>query len=197
MDKVGTKSEAREQFAQNLRQARIARGYKTARSLARALNIDENRYTRYERAEVEPDLKLLQQMCRLLGVTPNELLLGFGSAPSALDDDLKRPWAAGTSGEGTVLFEALAWRLAAAAVTSGIGIDGVRQMNGATRPAVSGAPALPKLQQTTVLYRRLVSQPMATMSAIAADDGLTRAGAQTAQQIHDLCAKLAHALSDN
>lgn len=196
MEKVGSKSEAREQFAQNLRQARIARGYKTARSLARALEIDENRYTRYERAEVEPDLNLLQHMCRLLGVTPNELLLGVGSAQPVALSEVQRPAAAGAAAEGTVLFEALAWRLAAAAVTAGIGLDGAQHSNGAARPVASVSPTLPKLHRTTALYRRLVSQPMATMSAIAGDDGLTRADANVALQIHDLCAKLADALSN-
>lgn len=64
------------EFAQRLRSLRVPRGYRTARSFAHALGIDENRYTRYERAEVEPDLALLARMCTLLGVTPNELL-GF------------------------------------------------------------------------------------------------------------------------
>jgi transcriptional regulator with XRE-family HTH domain len=53
--------------------------------LAQALGIDENRYTRYERAEVEPDLALLVRICTVLGLTPNDLL-GFpteGGADSA------------------------------------------------------------------------------------------------------------------
>lgn len=69
-------------FAQRLKELRAARGFRTARSLAQALAIDENRYTRYERAEVEPDLGLLVRICETLGATPNELLLG-GSAPGA------------------------------------------------------------------------------------------------------------------
>ena len=50
------------------------RGYKTARSIAQKLGIHENRYTRYERAEVEPNLALLMQICRALDVTPNDLI---------------------------------------------------------------------------------------------------------------------------
>lgn len=61
-------------FAQRLKETRIARGYRTARSLAQALAIDENRYTRYERAEVEPDLSLLMRICETVGATPNDLL---------------------------------------------------------------------------------------------------------------------------
>ena len=75
-------SDARARFAQRLRAIRIPRGFKTARSFAEALDIDENRYTRYERAEVEPDLQLLMKMCGLLGATPNDLLCDtIGSPP--------------------------------------------------------------------------------------------------------------------
>lgn len=74
-------SDARTRFAQRLRAIRIPRGYKTARSFAEALDIDENRYTRYERAEVEPDLQLLMRMCGLLGATPNDLLCDLIGAP--------------------------------------------------------------------------------------------------------------------
>ena len=73
-DMVKKNSDARARFAQRLRAIRIPRGYKTARSFANALDIDENRYTRYERAEVEPDLQLLMKICGLLGATPNDLL---------------------------------------------------------------------------------------------------------------------------
>lgn len=75
-------TDARNRFAQRLRAIRIPRGFKTARSFAKALGIDENRYTRYERAEVEPDLQLLLRMCELLKATPNDLLCDtIGSPP--------------------------------------------------------------------------------------------------------------------
>lgn len=57
----------------------MPRGYRTARSLARALGIDENRYTRYERAEVEPDLALIMRICEVLSITPNDLLIDGGA----------------------------------------------------------------------------------------------------------------------
>ncbi len=63
------------------------RGFKTARSLAHALGIDENRYTRYERAEVEPDLELIQQICETLRLSPNDL---FGTQ-TPLRDKLALP----------------------------------------------------------------------------------------------------------
>lgn len=68
------RSQARLEFANHLKELRVARGFRTARSLARALMIDENRYTRYERAEVEPDLSLIRRICQALSVTPNDLL---------------------------------------------------------------------------------------------------------------------------
>jgi transcriptional regulator with XRE-family HTH domain len=71
----------REYFARRLKELRIPRGYPTARSLSRALGIDENRYTRYERAEVEPDLSLLLKICGLLRASPNDLLV-----PAGFDD---------------------------------------------------------------------------------------------------------------
>lgn len=79
-------SDIRARFAQRLRAIRIPRGYKTARSFAQALEIDENRYTRYERAEVEPDLRLLMRICTLLGATPNDLLCDtIGASPLEIE----------------------------------------------------------------------------------------------------------------
>jgi len=54
----------------------VEKGFASARGFARAIGIDENRYTRYERAEVEPSLTLLLKICEILGVSPNDLL-GF------------------------------------------------------------------------------------------------------------------------
>ena len=66
----------RADFAKRLREQRVKRGYAKARSFARAIGIEENRYTRYERAEVEPDLTLIKRICDALRVTPDDLL-GF------------------------------------------------------------------------------------------------------------------------
>jgi len=55
---------------------RVQKGFATARQFALALGIEENRYTRYERAEVEPSLTVLLKICETLRVSPNELL-GF------------------------------------------------------------------------------------------------------------------------
>ena len=57
-----------------------------ARSFARALGIEENTYTRYERAEAEPNLTLIAKICNVLRITPDAL---FGlDSPAALE--LKR-----------------------------------------------------------------------------------------------------------
>ncbi|HZN28595.1 MAG TPA: helix-turn-helix transcriptional regulator, partial [Xanthobacteraceae bacterium] len=68
--------EVRSRFAKRLKSMRTQRGFGRARYFARSLGIEENRYTRYERAEVEPNLTLIHKMCETLRVSPNELL-GF------------------------------------------------------------------------------------------------------------------------
>lgn len=79
----------REEFAHRLRMLRKQAGFKTARLFAATLEIDENRYTRYERAEVEPDLGLLARFCQVLGISPNRLLgfEDFGSSGSFGPDE--------------------------------------------------------------------------------------------------------------
>lgn len=67
--------------------------------MAADLGIDENRYTRYERAEVEPDLTLIAQMCTLLEVDAGELLgmtkLGATAGPvGGLADSAQSPFVA-------------------------------------------------------------------------------------------------------
>ena len=66
----------RVEFARRLRQFRTERGFAHAREFARVLGIEENRYTRYERAEVEPSLTLIHRICVTLQVPPSDLL-GF------------------------------------------------------------------------------------------------------------------------
>jgi transcriptional regulator with XRE-family HTH domain len=103
-------------FARRLKALRIPRGYATARSFAVALEIDENRYTRYERAEVEPDLSLLVRICVLLGVTPSDLLdvpgqiAGAGGFAEGAVAPLANAGANGSS--NTTRRRALAWQVA-------------------------------------------------------------------------------------
>ena len=62
-------------FASRLRKLREAAGYGSARAFAIAADIDQTRYIRYERAEVEPTLSVLRKICETLRITPNELLV--------------------------------------------------------------------------------------------------------------------------
>lgn len=74
MTRHPTAPEVRLEFAKRLRWWRTARGFVRARDFASVLDIKENRYTRYERAEVEPKLTLIRRICETLRVSPNELL---------------------------------------------------------------------------------------------------------------------------
>jgi transcriptional regulator with XRE-family HTH domain len=80
-DSAAPPPKARARFASQLRRLRVQKGFTTARQFAGAIGIDENRYTRYERAEVEPSLTVLLKICETLGATPNDLL-NFGSPSS-------------------------------------------------------------------------------------------------------------------
>ena len=71
-------AEERLQFAKRLREARERRQYRP-REFAKMLGIDEQKYTRFERAEVEVPVGLLKLMCGVLGVSADELL-GVGLA---------------------------------------------------------------------------------------------------------------------
>ena len=71
-------SQARLAFATRLRERRLAAGYLRAAPFAAALGLEEYRYMRYERAEVEPSLALIQRLSEVLNTTPDELL---GVAP--------------------------------------------------------------------------------------------------------------------
>ena len=73
--------EIRLQFAKRLKLLRTEKGFTHARAFAKALGIEENRYTRYERAEVEPSLTLIHRMCQTLQVSPNDLLAFTADVP--------------------------------------------------------------------------------------------------------------------
>lgn len=90
--------DARKAFAKRLRTLRAYRGINTAREMADRLGIDENRYTRYERAETEPDISLIIRICETLKVSPNALFLTHatsdaphsGLLPESFDRDGER-----------------------------------------------------------------------------------------------------------
>ena len=66
-------SEVRIQFGVRLKSLRLSAGFRTARAFAEALELDENRYTRYERGEVEPNLTTICRICSVLAIQPNDL----------------------------------------------------------------------------------------------------------------------------
>ena len=70
-------AEERLQFAKRLREARERRQYRAR--IRQDAWLDEEKYARYERAEVEVPVGLLKRMCALLGVSADELL-GFEPA---------------------------------------------------------------------------------------------------------------------
>src|SRR5690349_23493942 len=107
----------RAEYDRRLRTLRAQRGFERARHFAKALGIEENRYTRYERAEVEPSLTLIYEICQKLAVTPNELM-GFAEleaakpvppspAPAAVPAD-----AVAAEGTSAGDLKAVAWHLA-------------------------------------------------------------------------------------
>lgn len=70
-------------FALRLKQLRVLRGFRTARAFAQALEIDENRYTRWERGEVEPSVAMLGKMADILDL-PVDVLVSGGDVAAAL-----------------------------------------------------------------------------------------------------------------
>jgi transcriptional regulator with XRE-family HTH domain len=61
--------------ASRLRLLRARAGIETARKMAEEIGENENTYTRWERAETEPSISQILRICRVLGCTPNDLLL--------------------------------------------------------------------------------------------------------------------------
>ncbi len=168
--------EVRLQFAKRLKTMRTQRGFDRARYFARSLGIEENRYTRYERAEVEPNLTLIHKMCETLRVSPNELL-GFeeprqerpfepapGLAEAAVGEMAHSPRRDGGD-HGLDAVSTLAWRLAAEAVAIR------REQAGKYKAA---GDALETVRETGAIFRSLQAQPFETAAELAADPALER-----------------------
>ena len=84
-DIVPSVAEVRGKFCARLREMRVARNW-TAPALAKANGMEEVRYHRYERGDVEPTVTLVVQVCIVLGVAPNELfpdMPQLGTTPGA------------------------------------------------------------------------------------------------------------------
>jgi transcriptional regulator with XRE-family HTH domain len=161
--------DVRSHFAKRLKIIRTQRGFDRARYFAKSLGIEENRYTRYERAEVEPSLTLIHKMCAALHVTPNELLgfsefndegafqtaPGFGEPPP--QPKAQGPSASGRGGSNKQ--GSLAWRLAGEAIA--IRVD---QSKGK-----SAADPLATFRDTAALFQKLQAEPFDTVGEIVGD----------------------------
>jgi len=197
----------RRAFARRLRELRVPRGFRTARSFAEKLGIDENRYTRYERAEVEPDIALLIQICRTLAITP-DVLFGFEAAPNVeggFAEGHQRPLetngaanasgasngigidATGDSAAPTSRPERaerpgqVAWRLAEEVVALRRGADA---SNGTAMPIM-------ELAAVTAIYRSLLGDPFACIEQLTQDPSLIGAEPAVQARIAGLARQLA------
>src|SRR5262245_47643257 len=155
--------EVRSQFAKRLKSMRVQSGFERARYFAKALGIEENRYTRYERAEVEPSLTLIHKICEVLQVSPNELL-GFAEARAASGPGLFETAAEYDAGNtpSERHLETLAWRLASEVAAVRNGHRGSRE---------TGDP-FAATRDTGKLYQSLLKDPFNTMATIVAEDAL-------------------------
>ncbi len=156
--------QVRLQFAKRLKNMRIEGGFQRARYFAKSLGIEENRYTRYERAEVEPSLTLIHKICELLRVSPNELLgfagySGEGRTPGFAeppDDFAHRE----SPSEADRHAELLAWRLASE-------ITSIRN-----RQRTNPGDPLAAARETGRLFQLLRSDPFNTVAGVLSDEAL-------------------------
>ena len=145
-------------FSQRLRTFRAARGFKRARAFAAALELEENRYTRYERAEVEPTLTVLCKICDRLGATPNDLL-GYVRQPKTAPDPVS------TSPVNTL--DVLAWQVATAIVA-------LRDQR--AEPCGEGKDLIAQQGRIVAVFRELQSKPIEAACALIGDPVLEGAG---------------------
>ncbi len=178
---------ARLEFARRLRELRIPRGFRTARSLARSLDIDENRYTRYERAEVEPDLAMIRRICETLDVTPNDLLGGVAMTRDFSQSASRPNSHSGTDGivastpgrNDQPPIPTAAWLLAEAAI----------EAKGAPR-APSGATLdlplpLASMGEIGKLYKALMEQPFEAIADLLSDQAIAGADPAAARSLKE------------
>lgn len=180
--------EVRTEFAKRLREMRLQSGFPRARYFAKSLGIEENRYTRYERAEVEPSLTLIHKMCETLGVSPNELL-GFaeyaGSSVSGFAEGAPYE-SASVEDVDPQRSDLLAWRLASEAVL-------VRHKLRASAKAPSDP--LAATRATANLYQKLLSDPFGTVAEIVGDDALKDLDSERKAGLADLIEAYTESLS--
>lgn len=169
------------EFAKRLKVLRTQRGFPRARYFASTLGIEENRYTRYERAEVEPSLSLIHKICETLRVSPNELL-GFEALPRdvAHGDGFAETGPADAAPGKVQGRDALAWSLASEIVTIR------RESLGARTKSVD---PLGDLKDTGAIYRSLLAEPFETVAGLAEDPALALAPAKRKGEIANLMSR--------
>jgi transcriptional regulator with XRE-family HTH domain len=180
----------REEFGRRLRALRIPRGYRTARSFALALGIDENRYTRYERGEVEPDLSLLQRICHLLAITPNQLLGhddsgSMGSSFAGYVTDIGGSTSTSAGVARPILVQTSAWKLACAVTAL---------KRNLTLPPRNEQPPLTLYRLAAPLYKDLELKPLHFINRILEDPAVISASPSDATRVHELIDTLISAL---
>jgi transcriptional regulator with XRE-family HTH domain len=187
---VGLAPDARSRFAVRLKRLRLQRGFERARFFAKTLGIEENRYTRYERAEVEPSLTLLQKICETLHVTPNELL-GFaersGDLLAAPQANAAAAGAGGDDVEGNraVARSSLAWRLASAMVA-------IRHEHLGRKAA---ADPLETIRETGTLFAELQAKPFGAVAEIVRDPSLKTAASDRRAALAELIRSFTESVS--
>ena len=65
----------KKQFAENLKAYRNAIGI-TQKEMAERMNMVREQYAKYERGIIELDYEKIVKVCKILGITPNELFDG-------------------------------------------------------------------------------------------------------------------------
>jgi len=178
----------RTEFAKRLRVLRAERGYERARHFAKALGIEENRYTRYERAEVEPSLTLIHAICHKLGVTPNELLgVGWPAPERSEAPTAPTPAAAPEPAASAAELRVLAWQLASEAAQ-------VKAWSPAKK-AAAGDP-LGIVRDTGRIYSRLEQDPFGTVAEIVGDPALQELNAERKVKLAALIEAYTAGMSD-
>lgn len=171
--------EVRSLFAKRLKDMRVRHGFPRARYFAKSLGIEENRYTRYERAEVEPSLTLIHKMCETLRVSPNELL-GFAdyAGPTPIPAFAEDSPADSNAEDDKARHQGLlAWRLASEAIA-------LRTRHRAK--ARSSADPLATTRETGKLFQRLQSDPFGTVAEIASDEALQEIDSRRQEELAEL-----------
>ena len=171
--------EVRAQFAKRLKEMRVQSGFPRARYFANSLGIEENRYTRYERAEVEPSLTLIHKMCETLRVSPNKLLGFAEDEGSAVAGFAENPSRASANAEDTAArhLDLLAWRLASETTA----IRNKRRVS-----AKASSDPLAASRDTGKLFQKLQSDPFGTVAEIVADDALKDLDSERKAALADL-----------